>query len=232
MRCKQIIVGNHLLRSLHVGEGRRAGVARGVEIDLAIGIEQGHGLDLIGARLHHNILPGRQSPHHAGWQHFRHRAIFRIDSGGGAGDPVLPHLDNGRPVQLSRDDLVDIAFRKPRAGDVCLAQIIAKVPGHGQRLVAYLAQILFIIAARQVARILQHPPCAIGKPELHTILEQQRREDDDQQHRHARDNREYCDQPHMQLPVAPDRRRAGPAFGNAAPEQNQQGDCRHQVRDE
>src|SRR3546814_5369298 len=71
----------------------------------------------------------------------------------------------------SSDLLIDIALRKARAGDVGLAQIVAQVARHGDGFVAHVAQVLLIIAPRQVARILQHAPRAVGKPELHALLE-------------------------------------------------------------
>jgi hypothetical protein len=104
-------------------------------------------------------------------QHVGGRPVLGIDRGGGAGDAVLSDFDDGGAVQLPGDDLIDIAFGETRAGNRRLAQIVAQVVRHGDGLVAHFAQILFIIAAGQVARILQHSARAVRKPELHAILE-------------------------------------------------------------
>ena len=229
---EQIIVGDHLLRPLDIGKGGRAGVASGVEIDFGVGIEQRHRLDLIRSRLDHDILAGREATHDIGRKHFGHGAIFGIHGGGGARDAVLPDLDNGGAVELSRHHLIDIALGEARARYLALAEIIAQIAGHGQRFVAHLAQILLIIAARQVACILEHAARAVREPELHAILEQQRCEDHHQQHRHAGDDREDRDEAHMQLPVAADGGGSGAALGHAPAEQHQQRDRRHEIRDQ
>jgi hypothetical protein len=89
-----VIIGEHSLCALHLTEGRRIGIARGVKKYTPVGIEQSERLDLIGFRAHDNTFARDKAAHHILGQHAGSGPVVRVDRCCRTGYPVLADLDD------------------------------------------------------------------------------------------------------------------------------------------
>ena len=201
---------DHLSRLLPLAERRRFRSARIVEEDAAFRIDRAERGDAGLIAGHRHGFAFVKLVDEGRCQARRLVAFLQAEQRGGAEAAIGKPLKDRAFGDLPALHLEAVEIDEPFVRQAAPFEKEPHVAGHGDGFVRHLLLVLFVIAAREIVRVL-HQPARIGRePEVDAGLKQERREPGHQQRRDRGDQGEEEHQAHM---------KAGGAAGGAADRQ-------------